>query len=246
MTKHGRGQSDKPNKDSRFIDDVLAELRAWQRRLRIHPTALNDPRRSLELAEKLGSDRFSIFKSLVASYQKEPNLENYVRLRRGVPDAEIDIALFGGVDPALSIEEHLSKHGIDPLLVYGALDAFLPDMDELSLRLMECLVAREKLPKGAPGHLDMRRDAISDALVDYLIVMMLEATEWNKQTAPNQIPSSLIVLIRERLRGAWPDLRKKYLSRQEQEGGAYLAAHHFETFEQIQFANYSDYRARVE
>jgi hypothetical protein len=231
-TKRGRGQSDKPNKDSRFIDP-FAELRAWQRRLRIHPTAFNDPQRSRELAERLGSDRFSIFKSLVAAYQKKPNLENYVRLRREVPEAEIDIALFGGLDPLYALEPKLIKHDIDPELVAGALDGSMLNMDELSLRLMECLVAKKKLPKSGPKNIEMRRNAISDALVDYLIVMMLEATEWNKESALNEIPSSLIVLIRERLRGAWPDLRKEYLSSNERKRGAYLAAHHFKDFTEI-------------
>lgn len=137
------------------------------------------------------------------------------------------------MDPFFAVEPHLKKHGIDPLLVWGAADAFPPDTDELSLRLMECLITKEKLPNSGPGNIEARRNAISDALVDYLIVIMLEGTEWNKETAPNQIPSSLIVLIRERLRGAWPDLRKEYLSSAERDAAVYLAAHHFETFEQI-------------
>jgi len=141
--------------------------------------------------------------------------------------------LFGGIDPLLHLEPELKKHDIDRLLVAGALDAIVPDMDELSLRLMERLVAREKLPKKGPGHIEMRRNAISDALIDYLIVMMLEATDWNTESQPNEIPSSLIVLIRERLRGAWPDLRKAYLSSEERDNAAHSAARHFETFEQI-------------
>ena len=97
----------------------------------------------------------------MASYQEEPTLENYIRLRREVPEAEIDIALFGGIDPLFHLEPELRKHDIDPQIVYGASDAFVPDMDELSLRLMECLAARDKLPKSVPRHIEMRRNAIA-------------------------------------------------------------------------------------
>ena len=240
-TKYKRPLSTKPKEATEAGNELLPHFEQadsqkqleWKRRARIHPTALNDPERTLEQIEKLSSEHLESFKSLAAAYQKQPNLENYVRLRRCVPDAEIDVALFGGLDPLFALEPHLREHNIDPQRVAGALDAFLPDMDELALRLMECLVAKKKLPKSGPGHLQMRRDAISEALVDYLIVMMLEATEWNKENAPNHIPSSLIVLIRERLRGAWPDLRKEYLSSQARENAAHLAARYFKFGETI-------------
>ena len=235
-TKRGSGQSDKPKPDEgeRIRQKILdTGLGAFQRRLCIHPSALNNSQLEPVLARRLGSDRLSTFRCLVDAYQKKPNLENYVRLRREVPEAEIDIALFGGIDPLFHLEPELRKHDIDPQIAYRVSDACVPDMDELSLRLMQCLVAREKLPKSGPRHIEMRRNAISDPLVDYLIVMMLEATEWNKESAPNEIPSSLIVLIRERLRGASPDLRKDYLAREERQHGAYLAAHRFKDFKEI-------------
>ena len=222
---------------TRYWDDWKRRIRRDGKRgnadFRIRPAALNDSQRVHERSEKLGADRFATFKSLVAAYENKPNLENYLRLRREIPEAEIDIALFGGPDPLFTLEPQLRKHGIDPLLVAGAQDACVPDMDELSLRLMECLVAREKLPKSGPRHIEMRRNAISDALVDYLIVMMLEATEWNKEGAPNEIPSSLIVLIRERLCGAGPDLREELLSSEKQKRAAYIAAQHFEDLKQV-------------
>jgi hypothetical protein len=91
---------------------------------------------------------------------------------------------------------------------------------------MECLLAKNSLPSTGTGAIDQRRSAISDTLVNYLIVMMLEAMEWNKSD-PIVIPSSLIVLLRERLCGEMPDLRQAYLSRQEKDHAAFLAAEHF-------------------
>jgi hypothetical protein len=132
------------------------------------------------------------------------------------------------------LDSELKKHGINPNLVAGALNAFEPDIDELSLRLMECLVARDKLPKSGPGYVEKHRQAIGDALVDYLIVIMLEAMEWNKDN-PIVIPSSLIVLIRDRLCGPDPDLARFLRSKEGQETAAFLAAQYFKPDEKISY-----------
>jgi len=201
--------------------------RAWHRRPRFHPARLNDLRRTAQLVQIFGSDaRLTLFKERVSAYQEKPSLENYLRLRRDIPDAEIDVALFGGLDPLFALAEELVKHGIDPILVAGALDASEPAIDELSLRLMECLVARGKLSDTGPGHIEQRRNAISDTLINYLIVIMLEAMEWNESN-PIVVPSSLIVLIRDRLCGEFPDLRKTYLSREARDRAALLVANRF-------------------
>ena len=55
------------------------------------------------------------------------------------------------------------------------------------------------------------RVLISDSFVNYLIAMMLEAIEW-KRADRIVMPSSLIALIRDRLCGPMPDLRKAYLA----------------------------------
>jgi hypothetical protein len=51
----------------------------------------------------------------------------------------------------------------------------------------------------------------------------LEAMEWNK-SHPIVIPSSLIVLIRDRLCGPNPDWHEAYRSREEKENAAFMAA----------------------
>jgi hypothetical protein len=206
---------------------------AWWRRPRIHPAVLNKPERAADLVRILGSDeRLMSFKALVAAYQGVPSLENYLRLRREFPNVEIDVALYGGIDALCALEPHLKKHEIDPQLVAGVLDASEPKIDELSLLLMERLVARGKLPKNVPGHIEKRRQAISDPLVDYLIVIMLDAMEWNK-THPIVIPSSLIVLIRDRLCGTSPDLLKECHLKEAQEHAAFLAAQRLKQDEKL-------------
>jgi hypothetical protein len=206
---------------SEFEERAFQELMAWRRRPRIHPAALNKPERTAELIRMLGSDqRLALFKELASKYVNLPSLDNYLRLRREIPEAEIDVAVFGGFEVLFALDSDLKKHGIDPDLVAGILDAFEPAIDKLSLRLMECLSVRSKIHKSGPKHIERRREAIRDALVDYLIVLMLEAMEWNK-SHPIVIPSSLIVLIRDRLCGPNPDWHEAYRSRRERECGVY-------------------------
>jgi hypothetical protein len=105
-------------------------------------------------------------------------------------------------------------------LVNGALDGEERQMDELALRLMEALIEREKIEKRGGSHLQSRRIAISDSLVDFMIVAMMEATEaWD-----SPIPRSLVVLARERLCGTAPDRHKEFLRIQRRRDAIALAA----------------------
>ena len=210
----------------RVRDDESARQRnfGYARRTQIHPSKLQGPQYTNELTEKLGSDtRLALFKGLVSTYERKPDLENYVRLRRDFPEVEIDVGQFGGVEQFYEMEPEFRRHEINETVALGALDADQFDIDELSLRLMECLIGRAKLPNRGPGHIEVRRRAIRDTLVNYLIVMMLEAMEANKE---NQvvIPSSLIALIRHQLCGPVPDIRKAYISYEKREHAALIVA----------------------
>jgi hypothetical protein len=175
---------------------------AWHRRPRIDLSGPYDAEREAKLLEIFGSDRrLELFRTMAADYEKLPSLENYPRLRTSFSEAELSVAVFNELENLLALQFELERLAIPLDLVAGALKAYEPDIDQLSLRLMECLVARDKLPRGGQGHIERRRQAISDALVDYLIVTMLEATEKSSMV----IPSSLIVLIRDRLCGPNPD-----------------------------------------
>jgi hypothetical protein len=118
------------------------------------------------------------------------------------------------------IEEELRQFKLDRWLVSGALDGNDRDVDELALRLMERLIERDTIEKSGEVHLQSRRIAISDGLVNFLIVAMLEPME-------EFIPPSLVVLIRERLCGTNPDLYKEYLQMQRKRDSLALAAFAF-------------------
>lgn len=191
-----------------FRAGLEEKLLAWQNRPTLDSSYFDDTERAAELASHFGSiERLESVKKLMAAFHKKPSLENYVQFRRSVPGMELEIAVSAGIEAFSKLEKDFKKHGIDPSLFDGILDSFEPDIDELSLRLMELLVARDKLPKGGPGHIEKRRDAISDTLVNYLIADMLEAIESYKR--PVLIPASLVVLIRDRLCGPDPDLRRE-------------------------------------
>jgi hypothetical protein len=110
----------------------------------------------------------------------------------------------------------LQRKGVEPDLVAAALGgrgreehSIEHSVDALSLHLLECLAARDRLPKDGPGHIEKRRNAISDATVNYLIATMLEWLALNGA----RFPISLFMLIRRQLCGPNPDLHQAYLSR---------------------------------
>jgi hypothetical protein len=184
---------------------------------------LDDPKFVSELAERFSSpERADLFRRLVNAYEANPNVDKYLALRRQFPEADIEASLFRGIEPLFALEKELTKHRIDVYQVAGAMDADLTDIDQLSLRLMELLVQRENLPKSAPGHITARRKAISDSLIDYLIVIMLEGIYQDEH-----IPSSLLVLTRNCLTGPSPDLYQAYLAKEKRIQAALAAARYF-------------------
>jgi hypothetical protein len=92
----------------------------------------------------------ALFIGVAMEYRKEPSIENYLRVKQQFPEVEIQVARFGGLDPLFILERKFLEQGIDPALVAGAMDAVEPSIDALSLRLLQLLVQREKLPNGGP------------------------------------------------------------------------------------------------
>jgi hypothetical protein len=219
-----------PKRSAQAIADAMASFdkrtdereRAWRNRLKIHPNDLADPERTANLAQRLGSKgRLASFKKLLHAYDNQPSAENYLRLRQKFPELEIEGAgCLGGFDPLLALVPEFEKHGIDPGLIAGVLDLSEPDIDALALQLIERLVAKRSIPKNRPGHIDERRNAIPEAMVDYLIVTMLEPMQYGGQLTT--IPFSLVVLIRDRLCGPAPDLDKAYRSKKRQSHAVFV------------------------
>ena len=129
----------------------------------------------------LSGERRALFKQLVVAYRREPTIESYIQIRRKFPEVEIQISQFGGIDALFALQEDFEKQGVHPELVAAALDSDEPSLDALSLHLLECLVARSKLPRDGVGYIEKRRSAISDAMVNYLISLMLEGLDWHDE-----------------------------------------------------------------
>jgi hypothetical protein len=163
---------------------------------------------------------YAQFRAMCDAYEREPTLANYVRLRRTFGSSATAVRRFHDFEPR-AIAAELQRLGIDPRLVDSALDGDEWDdgrnIDRLVLRIMECLIQRDQIEKSGSVHVQSRGIAISDSLVDFLIVAMLETME-------DSIPASLILLIRERLCGANPDLHQEHLQAQRRREAVAIAA----------------------
>ncbi len=168
------------------------------------------------MAENIVS--FEDFQRLADEFAENPSLEEYVELRRRIPRADVEMARFAGLEPLLSMREELERHQISPYIVCDVLDGDDRQIDELSLQIMEALIERAKLEKSGKTHLQSRREAIPDGLVDYLIMTMLEAIERYDLS----VPTSLLVLIRERLGRANPVRHQQYEKKTRRQDAIFL------------------------
>ena len=231
------------NAEQRFAELAWQRRLAWLWRPQIHPSTFEEPlendvetaeevaeraRKGNELAKKLGwsEERLASFKQRVAAYEKDPSVANYLRIRHEFPEAEIQVGYFGGIEALFALEKEFASQGIDPMLIAGVLDANEPGIDALCLRLLKLLVSKDKLPKEGPGFIEKRRKAISDATINYLIIEILEGVERCGRSI--RIPASLLVLIREQLRGSNPDLHRLYLARERFRRAAFNAGLSFQ------------------
>ena len=219
------------NAEQRYAELAWQRRIAWLRRPQIHPSMFEEPRENEvevetaeqvaerarkvnELTKKLGlsEERLALLKELVLGYEKNPTVANYLQIRHQFPEAEIQVGYFGGIEALFALEKAFASQGIDPMLIAGVLDGNEPGIDALCLRLLELLASKDKLPNEGPGFIAKRRQAISDATINYLIVEILEGLERRDDSV--RIPASLILLIRERLCGSNPDLHQSYLTRE--------------------------------
>ena len=158
--------------------------------------------------------RLVLFKHAIAEYRQKPTIESYLRVRGRFPELEIHANFLKLSASRASMSKEFREQGINDDLVDGCLMAEEPAIDTLCLSLMERMVRREKISKNKPGHIQKRRAAISDALVNYLIVMILESIDWATKREV-RIPASLVVLIRHQLAGNNPDLHVANITKQQ-------------------------------
>jgi hypothetical protein len=128
------------------------------------------------------------------AYEEDPSIENYVRLRRANPSANIEVKSVGGPQRA-----ELQKLGLSPLLVSFALQGRVAEVGDLSFQLLERMIDANARRKAGERALARNGLAIPDRLINSLVVGMLENFA---STDGPQIPNDLFVLIREMLGGA--------------------------------------------
>jgi hypothetical protein len=178
--------------------------------------------------------RLASFQKLVVEYRRSSNIATYLEISRTFPEIEINVARFAGLDFVFAFEGDLKRLQISPDAVAGALGGDEPSVDDLCLRLLALLVERDALPKTGPGHIDRRRSAISDAMVNYLISIILETYDRDETF---RIPPSLIVLTRRQLCGENPDLHQAQCAKDKRLLAARIVAERLEAGEKVSVRN---------
>src|SRR6185312_15741041 len=129
-------------------------------------------------ARNYGSDENG-FNEFSKAYKKAPSIENYVKLRRQNPDAEIEVSVIGGMEALFALEGELRRYGVDPDLVASVMDANPQAISELSLQLLQKIIEARELKKKGKTHLMRRGLAVPDKLINWLVTCALDALSWN-------------------------------------------------------------------
>jgi hypothetical protein len=66
------------------------------------------------MAQRFGSGEGGGFKEITKKYKADPSIENYVRLRRGNPAAEIEVRTVGSFESMFYMRKELARYGIPP------------------------------------------------------------------------------------------------------------------------------------
>jgi hypothetical protein len=170
--------------------------------------------------QNFGSKEDGGFNEITKEYKANPSIENYVRLRRANPDAEIEVSVIGGFESMFYMRDELSRHGIEPDLLGGILDADQDAVSEISLRLMEKIIEARQAEQSGESHLIRRGLAVPEKLIDWVICCSLDALSWNDDPT---IPRDLIVLIRERLGGSNTQYEQEGQIRQNKSNAGIIA-----------------------
>lgn len=167
-----------------------------------------------------GSDPGGGFNPPTKAYKAKPTLETYVQLRRADPTAEIEVAVIGGFDSMFYMRDEFERHGLDPDLLGGILDANPDVIGETCLRLRELMIAARQREANGETHLASRREIVPDKLIDWIICCALDAMSWSDNLT---LSRDLIVLVRERLGGATPQYELVGRTREAKGNAAMIA-----------------------
>jgi hypothetical protein len=142
------------------------------------------------------------FNDLTKAYKRNPTLENYLALRRENPEGEIEVAIHGGIEQLFYMTDELARYGIEAGEFASVLDADNEAITYFSLFFMEKIVEARNLTKAGETHLVRRGLAVPNKLIDWFITCALDGLSWTDELEINR---DLIVLIRERLGGPFPE-----------------------------------------
>lgn len=167
-----------------------------------------------------GSKEDGGFNEPTLAYKLNPTMENYLALRRADPDAEIEVSASGGLDTLFGIEPELQKHGFDPSDIAAILDADHQAISKVALQCMEKLIVAKELAANGETHLVGRGVAMPLSLIDWIIMVALDAMSWTEKL---EIPRDLIVLIQNRLGGVQGKYYRHRELRQRKHNALFLA-----------------------
>jgi len=184
------------------------------RRKRANPVAKGRSREEEGGQSKYDDDDpDAVSRALTKAFKSDPSIENYVRLRRENPDADIEVDVVLNYDLIDYYLERLKKHGIERELLFEALGDLRDGRAKLILTLLEKIIEARKMET---PHNASRGRVIPNKLIDWIIVACLESLS-------DQIPPELIVLIRERLGGPNLGYRRSAEEQSKKSSAVFLA-----------------------
>lgn len=142
-------------------------------------------------------------------FRENPSIENYLALRESDDGIKEGLGRFGSRGTYF-VRDELRASRIPIELVLEVMVGDTDAVDQLSLELLRRLASRQAMEKSGETHLQRRKLAVSDELIDYLVVIMLESII----LSCNRLEESLFILLRERLTGSNPALYRKTIKRQ--------------------------------
>ena len=103
-----------------------------------------------------GSASSGGFNASTRAFKADPRIDNYVRLRRENPTAEIEVAIHGGIDQLYYMELELARCGISADEFVSVFDANPEAISKFSLFFMEKIIEARELKKMGETHLARR------------------------------------------------------------------------------------------
>ncbi|ESQ75978.1 hypothetical protein [Asticcacaulis sp. AC402] len=133
----------------------------------------------------------------VSSFAENQDLDFYLALKEAYPEEDF-LRYRMDVFAYMPLQDEFKLHGLDIKDLVGCFDLDENCIDRLCIALLKSISEYKRLQKGGETHIISRNKVIPFALIDYIIELILRATEWHNIGIVN---TSFNILIRERLSG---------------------------------------------